>query len=98
MVGLLFLARTCMSVQFHAIPPLSTLLVADLQINYAQLGLLIGIFFLPGGFLALPGGLLGSRYGSRTVLLPPVAGHLQDIYATAVMKRNSGGRLEGIIG
>jgi MFS family permease len=40
-----------------------------LHIANAELGWLIGLFSLPGVFLALPGGLLGGRFGDRRVVL-----------------------------
>jgi MFS family permease len=43
--------------------------VADLGLSYAELGTLIGLYLLPGTFLALPGGMLGARFGDRAVVL-----------------------------
>jgi len=58
-----------MAVQFQSIAPVGPLLVADLTLSYAELGLLIGLYLLPGAALALPGGLLGQRFGNRPVVL-----------------------------
>ena len=58
-----------MAMQFQSIAPVAPLVVADLGITYAQLGLLIGLYLLPGTVLALPGGLLGQRFGNRRVAL-----------------------------
>jgi MFS family permease len=58
-----------MAMQFQSIAPVAQLVVTDLGITYAQLGLLIGIYLLPGTVLALPGGLLGERFGNRRVAL-----------------------------
>jgi MFS family permease len=67
-LALVFLARTCMAMQFQAIPPLTPFLKADLGLNFMQIGMLIGSFMAPGVFLALPGGLLGQRYGDKKVV------------------------------
>ena len=68
-IAIIFLARTAMAMQFQSIAPVAPLVVADLGITYAQLGLLIGLYLLPGTVLALPGGLLGQRFGNRRVAL-----------------------------
>lgn len=67
-LALLCFARISMGLQFQSIPPLAPFLIAELGANYAQLGLLIGLFMLPGTFLALPGGLLGARFGDKAVV------------------------------
>jgi len=69
MLGLIFLARTSMALQFQSIAPVAPLLVADLALSYAQVGVLIGLYLLPGTVLALPGGLLGQWFGNRRVAL-----------------------------
>src|SRR5207247_1403985 len=51
------------------IAPVAPLLIADLALSYAELGLLIGLYLLPGTVLALPGGLLGERFGNCRVVL-----------------------------
>ena len=68
-MAIIFLARTTMAMQFQSVAPVAPLVVADLGITYAQLGLLIGLYLLPGTVLALPGGLLGQRFGNRRVAL-----------------------------
>jgi len=45
------------------------MLVDELGFNFTQIGLLIGLFMLPGVFIALPGGLLGQRFGDKAVVL-----------------------------
>jgi nitrate/nitrite transporter NarK len=47
--------------------------VADLALSYAQLGTLMGFYLLPGAFLALPGGMLGARFGDRATVSWPSA-------------------------
>ena len=44
-------------------------MVQDLGMDYAQLGMLIGLYDLPGVFLAFPGGLLGRRFGDKRVVV-----------------------------
>ena len=63
----LFLARTAMGFQFQAVAALSSFVVADFGIGYTQLGLLIGLYLLPGILIAYPGGLLGQYFGDKRI-------------------------------
>src|SRR5262249_6871317 len=65
----LFLARLAMAVQFQTVGALGPMLVDTLRIDYALLGTLIGLYMLPGVVVALPGGLLGQRFGAKRVTL-----------------------------
>lgn len=73
MLPLLFFARTTMAIQFQSIPPLVPFLIEEWGINYTQIGLLIGLFMTAGIFLALPGGLLGQRFGDKAVVVGGLA-------------------------
>src|SRR5580704_18415002 len=66
-LAVLFLARTAMGFQFQAVAALSSFVVADFGIDYAQLGLLIGLYLLPGIVIAYPGGLLGQYFGDKRI-------------------------------
>src|SRR5262249_23650410 len=58
-----------MAFQFQAVAALSSFVVADLGIDYTKLGLLIGLYFLPGIAIAYPGGLLGQYFGDKRIAL-----------------------------
>src|SRR2546422_10287364 len=64
-LAIVFVTRTTMGYQFQAIASVGPLIVTDLGLSWAQLGSLIGLYMLPGAFLALPGGMLGQRLGER---------------------------------
>ena len=51
----LFIIRTAMAFQFQSLASVSTLLIDDLDIDYARFGLLIGLYMFPGIALAYPG-------------------------------------------
>ena len=85
-LALLFFARASMAVQFQSIPPISTLLVEELGFNFTQIGLLIGLWMLPGFFIALPGGLLGQRFGDKKVV---TAGLILQIAGALLMAKSS---------
>ncbi len=52
---------------FQSIPPILALIISELNITYAQAGLLMSLFALPGVFIALPSGIISDRYGMRKV-------------------------------
>ena len=58
-----------MGFQFQSIAPLSPSLVAKYGVTYAQLGLLISCYLLPGIVIAYPGGTLGKRFGDKRIAI-----------------------------
>src|SRR5262249_1930879 len=70
---IVFLTRTSMGFQFQAVASVAPLMVQDLGLSYAQLGTLVGIYMLPGAFFALPGGVIGQRFGERRVVIVGLA-------------------------
>lgn len=69
MLAVLLLARTAMAYQFASVGAIGPLLIGAYDIDYTWLGTLIGLYLLPGVFVALPSGLVGQRFGSRRVVL-----------------------------
>ena len=64
----LFAARTVFGFQYQSVASAAPFLMADLGIDYGQIGILLGLYLLPGIVLALPGGLLGRRFGDKRVV------------------------------
>jgi predicted MFS family arabinose efflux permease len=98
-LAVLFLARTSMGFQFQSVASVSPFLIDELAIDYAMLGTLIGLYKLPGIVFALPGGMLGRRFGDKQVVLcglvmmalgGVLTGTAED-YATAVAGRTLSG-------
>ncbi|MCP4301150.1 MAG: MFS transporter, partial [Gammaproteobacteria bacterium] len=69
MLAVLTTARLAMGFQFQSVGSASPFLVADLGIDYASVGFLIGLYLLPGVVLALPGGFIGQRFGNKRVVV-----------------------------
>ena len=98
-LAVLFLARTSMGFQFQSVASISPFLIDELGIDYAMLGTLIGLYKLPGIVFALPGGMLGKRFGDKQVVLAGlimmvlggVLVGVADDYATAVLGRTLSG-------
>src|SRR5260221_8946271 len=60
-LAVLFLIRSTMAVQFQSVAAVAPLLGADLGISLADIGILVGLYSVPGVALALPGGAVGQR-------------------------------------
>lgn len=95
MLLVLFLVRVSMGFQFQSVASVAPSLVDAFGIDYARIGTLIGLYMLPGVALALPGGLLGVRFGDKRVTLAALALMatggailgLSDSYTLAVLGR-----------
>ena len=68
-LAVLFTVRTVMGIQFQSVASVSPFLIPDLNLDYTQFGILIGLYHLPGVILAFPGGLLGKRFGDKRIVM-----------------------------
>ncbi len=68
-LAVLTLARTSMGFQFQSVASVSPQMVDALGLSFADLGLLIGLYFLPGVVVALPAGAVGQRIGDKRAVL-----------------------------
>jgi len=95
----IFFARTSMGYQFQSIGSVGPVLVEYLLIDFAMLGTLIGLYKFPGLFLAYPSGLLGRRFGLKSVavlgLFLMAAGGLVSAYADSYALISSGRVIAG---
>jgi predicted MFS family arabinose efflux permease len=62
-LSIIFLTRLTMGFQFQSVASVAPFLADELHIGYGQLGVLMGLYLLPGVVIALPGGMLGQRFG-----------------------------------
>lgn len=65
----LVLARIAFAFQLQSVAVVAPGLMAGLGLDALSIGTLVGLFMLPGVFLAIPGGVLGQRFGERRVLI-----------------------------
>jgi MFS family permease len=70
---IVFVTRTSMGFQFQAVAAVAPLMVEELHLTWVQLGSLIGLYMLPGAVFALPGGVLGQRFGDRRMVVGSLA-------------------------
>ncbi len=68
LVAAVSLSRVAFGYQFQSLASLGPELLQRFGLGYAELGGLIGLYMAPGILVALPGGLLGRRYGERLVV------------------------------
>jgi MFS family permease len=66
---LLFFVRGTMAVQFQSVAAIAPLLGADFGVSLADIGILVGLYSVPGIALALPGGAVGQRFGDKKTVL-----------------------------
>jgi len=64
----LLLIRGIASFQLQAAAVAAPSLIGDLGLSFAQVGLAMGAFLLPGIFLTVPAGLMARRFGDRPML------------------------------
>jgi predicted MFS family arabinose efflux permease len=69
MLAVLVVARTTMGLQFQTVADASDQLVSELGISWHELGRLIGLYMLPGVFIALLGALLGRKFGDKRLVV-----------------------------
>jgi predicted MFS family arabinose efflux permease len=98
-LAILFAARAATGFQFQAVGSSAKMLMQDLGVDYAQIGMLLGAYLLPGVVVAFPAGLLGQRFREKTLgliglSLMAVSGmalSASDGFAVALVARTVGG-------
>jgi predicted MFS family arabinose efflux permease len=72
-LAVLFIARFALGYQFQSAGSLAPFLIDDLGIDYAQVGVLIGAFLLPGIAISAPSGFLSRRFGDKNIVMAGMA-------------------------
>ena len=67
-LALIFVARTALGFQFQTLGSVAPDLTKEFGFSYAEIGTLIGLFMMPGMFLAIPAGWLGSVCSDRVLI------------------------------
>ncbi|SHN83749.1 CynX/NimT family MFS transporter [Bradyrhizobium erythrophlei] len=68
-LAVLFVIRLTMAFQFQSVAAVAPLLDQKFGVSLADIGWLIGLYFAPGLFLALPGGAIGKRFGDKPTMI-----------------------------
>jgi predicted MFS family arabinose efflux permease len=64
-LAIVYLSILAFTFIFQSIPPVLPLIISELRLTYAQSGLLMSLFALPGLFISLLGGFFSDRYAMR---------------------------------
>ncbi|OGQ13841.1 MAG: hypothetical protein A2026_10045 [Deltaproteobacteria bacterium RBG_19FT_COMBO_46_12] len=64
-LGIVYLSILAFTLIFQSIPPILPLIISELHLTYAQSGLLMSLFALPGIFVSVLGGFLADRSGMK---------------------------------
>lgn len=67
-LGLLFICRASLGLQFQALGSTADPLVAQFGFGYTEIGTLIGLFMLPGLLLSIPAGWAGRHASDRQLV------------------------------
>jgi MFS family permease len=98
-LAILFFARTTMGIQFQSVGAIAPILHDELGLDYAAIGTLIGLYMLPGVFVAMPAGVIGGMFGARRVVIgglaAMIAGGLLMAATSHVMALAAGRLLSG---
>ena len=68
-LGVIYLCMLAFAMVLQSVPPVLSLIMADLSLSHAQGGLLMSFFALPGIIVAIPAGMLADRHSQKTIVL-----------------------------
>jgi MFS family permease len=68
-LALLFFVRATMAAQFQSVAAVAPMLGTNFGVSLADIGVLVGLYSVPGVVLALPGGAVGLRFGDKTTVI-----------------------------
>ena len=66
-LGISYLCVLSFGITMQSVPPVLSLILADLNLSYAQGGLLMSLFALPGVLISIPAGMLADRYNQKSI-------------------------------
>jgi predicted MFS family arabinose efflux permease len=66
-LGVALLCCLAFAITMQSVPPILSLVMAEFKLSYAQGGLLMSLFALPGIVISIPAGMLADRYGQKTI-------------------------------
>jgi predicted MFS family arabinose efflux permease len=66
-LGVTTLSCLAFAITMQSVPPILSLVMTEFHLTYAQSGLLMSLFALPGIAISIPAGMLTDRYGQKTI-------------------------------
>ena len=68
-LGIIYICNLSFASTLQSVPPVLTLVMTELKLSYAQGGLLMSLFSLPGIVVSIPAGMLADRYSQKTLVI-----------------------------
>jgi len=68
-LGVLFIARFALGFQFQSAGSVTPYMVQEFGVDYTEVGALVGLYMIPGLFLAVPSGFMGRLFGDKPVVV-----------------------------
>jgi MFS family permease len=66
-LGVVYLCMLSLAITLQSVPPVLSLILAELEFSHFQGGLLMSLFALPGIVVSIPAGLLADRYSQKAI-------------------------------
>jgi len=66
-LGVAYLCMLTFVITLQAVPPVLSLVMAELELSHAQGGLIMSLYAVPGLIVSIPAGMLADRYGQRVI-------------------------------
>ena len=66
-LGVAYLCIMSYATTLQSVPPVLSLIIADLKLSHTQAGLLMSFFALPGIVLSIPIGMIADRYSQKAI-------------------------------
>ncbi|MFC1861040.1 CynX/NimT family MFS transporter [Chloroflexota bacterium] len=68
-LGVIYCCALAFAFTFQSIPPILSLVMAELDLSHTEGGLLMSFFALPGIVIAIPAGMLADRYNQKVLVI-----------------------------
>jgi len=66
-LGVAYVCMLTFVITLQAVPPVLSLVMAELELSHAQGGLIMSLYAVPGLIISIPAGMLADRYGQRVI-------------------------------
>jgi len=66
-LGVAYLCMLTFVITLQAVPPVLSLVMAELELSHAQGGLIMSLYAVPGLIVSIPAGMLADRYGQKVI-------------------------------
>ncbi len=82
-LGVVYVCMLAFAMTLQSVPPILSLVMADLGLSHTQAGLLMSFFALPGIVISIPAGMLADRYNQKVIGIASLALMVSGMAVTA---------------